>query len=703
MKVKPFLALSVAALLAPAIASCSSTKATITTYKANSQFVVIGFSQDDDMFSCTLPTYHHTSFGDVPYVELAEFVRALSISGGGMFMPSTAKTERLEKGIYEISNHNITAYRFDANKDVLTIKREDSLEKGEINNNVGPDFTTPNDDPMSLVHTSVKSKYVVEPADIVLDLKPYNIDLVEQDERLYLPQQFVSSVVLKNVGADMIYNGLDYYASSYIGEDMTLFLAANGSYNSNKRQFSMLSRIFKEGKAIGDEVYRYIYEKPEGGYTFMSFKPDGTIESLEGEKIDDVGTPTASSNEFTYITEDDGIYVNFVLDFPGMGKQSLGVMKIPFEDTNFNTRVRSKAMANYSYNHLRFIFDGLYGLPDELFAKYNVKNTEELIKAKNLKDDLLSTDSVTYDHALATLTMTYVDDCHTKYIGCSVYSGFENKPAAINAEHVGERRAKLSEYVDEYKALRTEKMIEVDPKYADASLQQGLFYEGNTAVVRFDSFLTAGASLTRANPVDTDPDKISSLMLTSSPDGFYSAFKNIETHDEVKNVVIDLTANGGGAALTLPYLAAFFTDDPTFILKNSKTGAISEFHYNVDLNRNGIFNESADTYKGKYNIFLLTSGFSFSCGNALPTMARIAGTKIIGEQSGGGACAVTAYSDGCGSIFNTSNQYQISYKDPNGNYINNDAGIPVDYELGKESWYDLVALNQFVNSVVNNA
>ena len=552
------------------------------------------------------------------------------------------------------------------------------------------------------MHTSTLSHFEVEPTDIVYELKDYGVDIVEQDEKVYLPQAFISALLFKNGNSDIAYNGLDYYFTPFITGDNPLLVAAKSSFKSSKMEFSFMDKLFKSYPVVGLEKYRFLTQREDQKYDIFSFKEDGTIESLIGDSVTDIGTSNPLPYKFTYtVDEKTGIYINVIL-IVNEEEMFLGLIKIPFEDTNFNAKERSKSMCEYTYNHLRFIFDKLYGLPEELHQKLNVNSLDELATSQDIKNDLLSQDSIIYDKALAKLTMTYVDDCHTKYTGCSSYSGYENIASNLNDDYIGSRREGLFNLRTSLQELRTQAMVEVDPKYSDVSLQEGLFFEDNTAVIRFDQFNTSVALIDNTEPVDLDPNGITQLLGVSSPDGFYSAFKEIEKHNEVQNVVIDLTINGGGIVATLPYLAAFFTDDPTLIIKNSKSGAVSELHYNVDLNRNGVFNEPEDTYKNRYNIYLLTSGFSFSCGNALPTMAKTAGVTIIGQQSGGGACAVKTYSDGCGSIFNTSNQNQIVYKDPDGNYINNDQGIPVDYELTQDNWYDLAKLNAFVNSLVNN-
>jgi hypothetical protein len=191
------------------------------------------------------------------------------------------------------------------------------------------------------------------------------------------------------------------------------------------------------------------------------------------------------------------------------------------------------------------------------------------------------------------------------------------------------------------------------------------------------------------------------IMGVSSPWGFMMSFDQIKANPDIKNVVLDLTCNSGGMVLTLPYLAAHFTKDPIFLGHDTLMGVDNEFHYTVDLNGNGVFGEDEDTYANKYNFYVLTSDFSFSCGSALPTMAHMAGVKLIGKRSGGGACPVAAFADACGSVYNTSSPVQIGYYDNNGQFVNDDSGIPVDYALSEDSWYDLEKLNTFVSGLKN--
>jgi hypothetical protein len=73
--------------------------------------------------------------------------------------------------------------------------------------------------------------------------------------------------------------------------------------------------------------------------------------------------------------------------------------------------------------------------------------------------------------------------------------------------------------------------------------------------------------------------------------------------------------------------------------------------------------------------------------------------KIIGKQSGGGACSAMGFVDACGSIYSTSSALQTCYLDCQNQFVHNDADVPIDHELDMNSWYDLPKLDAFVSSL----
>ena len=67
---------------------------------------------------------------------------------------------------------------------------------------------------------------------------------------------------------------------------------------------------------------------------------------------------------------------------------------------------------------------------------------------------------------------------------------------------------------------------------------------------------------------------------------------------------------------------------------------IATTKYDFDANFDGVFDEKDQQVKYHYNFGILTSAYSFSCGNLLPAEAKDNDIMVLGDKSGGGCCAV---------------------------------------------------------------
>lgn len=171
---------------------------------------------------------------------------------------------------------------------------------------------------------------------------------------------------------------------------------------------------------------------------------------------------------------------------------------------------------------------------------------------------------------------------------------------------------------------------------------------GDTAVIYFESFME---DLTRSNsfytklPTREDLEKSTFALV-------YYAFEKIKSNGEVKNVVFDVSNNGGGAAAALVAVLGFLSEDGEVnityrdLLNQSD---VSEY-YHVDTNLDGVFDDQ-DGYGGQYNFYIITSGSSYSCANALPYFAQKDHlAKVMGQKPGGGDCVVGYYVDAAGRV-----------------------------------------------------
>lgn len=274
------------------------------------------------------------------------------------------------------------------------------------------------------------------------------------------------------------------------------------------------------------------------------------------------------------------------------------------------------------------------------------------------------------------LLVTYFDDLHSgshRNMG-SLYAGYAFTPEAED----GERFTKSMEREDALKALREEKLgISKDQRVSGDDM---LSVSGDLAVIRFDSFVgdrtvsTTGSADYYKEHIGSD---VYSLMAYS--------FATIADSSEVKKVVIDLTLNGGGQVSSCIDGLSFIMDDVTV------SSYYTTCHSTQDVIVNGTLpNGRSSSYASDYDIYVMTSYASFSCGNMFPTVAKNAGVKIIGEQSGGGACSILY-------AFTPDGQ-SIQISGPNRSSLttgreSNENGIVPDITLDDSYYYDLEKLS----------
>ena len=678
------------------VTGCNSNEGKISLYDGDSRFVIESFT---DTGSIPLPTYRNSKTGEVPYANLADFFYVNS--GLGTHKPVVKK----DGNNYKVfQDDGTTLLTVDPEKDIFTVENYESWGGLiNVNNKVGPDLASPDVSDDGAVHASDKTKYVTEKKPEVYNLKKYNIDAISQDDKCFLPTQFLANFFYRWNGSDVLYNGMDFYLSAGLMNNMLPVL--NQSYFANKLTFQALEGVDATSTTpLNDEAYRFVFPVKKDDktiYRFLSLTNDGKGKILEGLHPTDAGEKVENQQvtySYTWKKTANSILVDtFATGKDEQGNEqtvSRGTAKIPLRETFYATKTRPQAIIDFSYDLLRFQFDNFYGLKDVL----NYTSFEDYLAKNNLSDKIKSADSAVYDEAVAQLMNKNVDDGHTRYSLPSIFTGKSQSHAdELAKKYIGTRYQTLLDKRTEYLTLRKNTL-----HLENENDGVGYFTSGNTAVIRFDLFINLGTWITNVYEKDeaenTDPGvafKNSDIAL-----GFDASFARIKKNNSIKNVVIDVTCNGGGQVSLLPYIIAHFSNDPTITIKDVAMGVVKEFHYSVDLNHDKVYGGEGDTYQGKYNFYVLTSDFSFSCANFLAMTAKSSNIKIIGKKSGGGACPVGAFSDGSGSLYNFSSP-QVAVLKKDNEYDHTDAGVDVDYELDSSSWYDLAKLDTFLNNLQN--
>ncbi len=347
-----------------------------------------------------------------------------------------------------------------------------------------------------------------------------------------------------------------------------------------------------------------------------------------------------------------------------------------------NKATRSESLANFTYNDLCFVMDNIYGLT----PYRGVTNFDSFFQAQGYKADLLSTNTHTYESAMVRFVARWLYEGHSGYTKVSPFKAGTNYQSYYNS-YVGEN--------EKYNKVNVA-LSDLNDRRTSAGKTTGLYFSGNTAIIRFDSFYKSGNTY----GIDVDDYAYSSETLQKDNYLFFKkAFKDIQTHGSISNVVVDVTLNGGGMVDALPWLYAFMTDDPFITYKNTITQEISDLHYRVDLNQNGVYGDAGDTYKNDYKFFIMTSNFSFSCGNAYPTFAKAGHmATIIGEESGGGACCVGSYVTASGTVLRFSSPFQFGGL-VGTTWVANENGVTPDHSFSRNNFYNDSAINTFVNSL----
>ena len=352
---------------------------------------------------------------------------------------------------------------------------------------------------------------------------------------------------------------------------------------------------------------------------------------------------------------------------------------------------RPADLAEFNYKELRFGLDHFYGYPgrvkynDQLKAKGLDKVLEEDIECgPTIKKLLLSEKPSEYLFGMTGLTAVYFDG-HT---AMEVLSDAVGEDTEGNAELIAEYR-KTGMANQEVVALL---MGAIGPMQEMSATQgavkalrpkaygEGVTYykKGDTAVCVFDSFHSRNEDAwkdyyTGKGPMPTVDNTEKDDMVI-----FLDALNKAAADPEVKNFVIDIPANGGGSADIVVAMTSLIMDKSYICMDNSLTGQQAIVQYEVDRNFNGAFDAADKDVHYDLNFAVLTSGMSFSCGNLFPSILKDFNIPVIGETSGGGACAIQAMCTADGYCFQISS-FRGRLNTLAGENI--DAGIAPDYPI----------------------
>ena len=353
----------------------------------------------------------------------------------------------------------------------------------------------------------------------------------------------------------------------------------------------------------------------------------------------------------------------------------------------------SKSYADFNFHELLFLLDNFYGLKPE----HNIDDFFSFIANAGLYEDLSGTDPQVFDAALARLASLYFDDLHSGLIQRSCLAPMPEDDMDLDEEldDEGASSSSSSSNTMSYGSARMKYEPEMDPLDEDLKVYQYKEVD-DTAIVTFDQFRADKKDYYKEADLDNPQDTIELIA---------SAHKQITREGSpIKNVVLDLSNNGGGDADAAAFVIAWLTGQNPVAIRDTLTGAQSVVSYAADVNLDGEFSYDDSLMlqvgTGEMKIYCLTSPLSFSCGNLVPAALKgTYGVTLIGQRTGGGSCMVLPCTTASGAQFQISGTRQISVL-MNGSFYNSDTGIEVDVPItSTDTMYDREKLVEFIHGL----
>lgn len=360
---------------------------------------------------------------------------------------------------------------------------------------------------------------------------------------------------------------------------------------------------------------------------------------------------------------------------------------------------RAEDLIKFNYNLLCLTLDNLRGYTNQLIFGDNnlvslgLDNLLELYYP-DIKKDLLSNNLNDYISAYVGLFSGLYDGGHTAstYIPSNTQ---EFLASVMKNKSYGSLVKNVMDTFQKKMDTRT-KFLEAKKKAfnLDDNLVERYYYfdaKTKTAIFSFDMFnMDTESYKMYFNKEFTDPEVLaSSDTFAYVRSRLYQAKK-----DGAENVIIDLSTNGGGSVNALMGVMGLFNKaKSTYYYNNISDKCRYTINYDVDINLDGKYDEKdvAEVNGFNFNVCLLTSAFSFSCGNQFPSYMKELGYKIVGEKSGGGSCAIATETTADGLEYRRTSFMCLCNKAGD----NIDGGVPVDLSLPTKNSNNELDLSKF--------
>lgn len=489
----------------------------------------------------------------------------------------------------------------------------------------------PEDISTTIISTSDGTKIVEK------KLPFYNISEVYPFDNSTITTYYFNDSQIPYISLDEYVNNIGYYPTGVECLD-------NNKYEMKKDGNSYLFSVNPEEEKITIGSYNF-YSIDDKEYSMLPEYSDN-LRMTSNENRDNAKEDVIDISKYNlYIEEVDGKAVipfhvvsaifsmesYYFVNYFGTSYSGISYDDSYHEFDTTPTMKLTNEYMTYNYNILDFVFNELYGLNG--YFDFNVSD-----KLAEFKTEIM--DPKKSSHGVKRFIES-LEDLHSWIDDYDHYNGYNITYSDI------EKSKRWQESKDIYVTCNTQ--------YIDNEYSEYVELNSDTALITFNSFFVnqyRGADLFIRESMEKALNK------------------------GIKNIVFNVTTNGGGDTFSLAKILGLMTnDDIVFEFKNTKTGLISQEIFKCDADFDGSYDD-LDAYD--FNYYILCSGYTFSCANDFVNYCKEKKmAKIIGQKSGGGGCSIAPFTTPlCMTLCISS---LCGLYDDNNNLI--ELGIDVDYEI----------------------
>ncbi|BAW18301.1 peptidase [Mycoplasmopsis bovigenitalium] len=297
-------------------------------------------------------------------------------------------------------------------------------------------------------------------------------------------------------------------------------------------------------------------------------------------------------------------------------------------DAYYNNSLELKYSRINNLNYLAFLFDNYFGLAQNLYKSKKVKNFYGLVESYNLKNRLLSTSESEYVSAYDELWNNILNDPHSRIISKSY--GWKYWDA--HRSHSISKKNK--EMLDNRQKLIDARFEAKNPENQNHNLLNKITHVyKDTARIVLDNFEDIAA----LSDSGIEKWKYNSFERMKAA---MERIKKDDPNNQVKNIILDLSLNGGGSSLELQKTLGFINNkDISLIIHDKLSSEYTHLNYNVDTNNDNLYNEK-DGFS-EYKWYVLVGVNTFSAANLFAHVVKQENiATVIGQKTGGGMFSV---------------------------------------------------------------